>query len=258
MWLGIVAGAAMFLNASSVDALEGLVVFAAASTTEVVELLGENFERQHAKPIITSFAASSVLARQITNGAPADVFISAHPSSMDDLERRNLIVAGSRCDGIGNRLVLVARRDSELALPRKEDLQIRDIESIERLAMADPEHVPAGIYGQQALAWLGAWPRLKTKVIPAANVRWALAFVDRGEVAAGIVYATDAKISDRVKVIFTFPPESHDPIVYPVAQLRGGNRGPEADFIRYMLSPSARQIWAGFGFTIDNSDGCSP
>ena len=258
MWMGFIAGMAMFLVISPVRAADALVVFAAVSTTEVVESLVEKFERQRAQPIVTSFAASSVLARQIAHGAPGDVFISAHPRWMDDLARRDLVVDGNRCDGIGNRLVLVARVDSVLARQSSKDLQIRDIESIERLAMADPDHVPAGIYGRQALTWLGAWPKLKTRVIPAANVRGALAFVDRGEVGAGIVYGTDVKLSDRIAVIFTFPPESHDPIVYAVAQLRGGHRGPVEEFVRYLFSPKARRAWTDFGFTIIDSAGCSP
>lgn len=233
-----------------------IVVFAAASTTEAVEALAARFFARTGNVVVPSFAASSALARQIDHGAPADIFLSAHPRWMDYLEKRRRIVTDSRCDSIGNRLVLVTRKDSPLA--RLSNGVLPDLDAVLHLAMGDPDHVPAGLYGRQALTSMGAWSGLESRVVSAADVRAALAFVARGEADAGIVYATDGRLNESLEIIYVFPPESHDRIVYPLARVRGRSHAASGEFVAYLFSREGLRLWRRFGFTIDEAVTCSP
>lgn len=224
------------------------VVLAAASLQESLTAAAAAWTRAgHARPVI-SFAASSALARQVEAGAPADLFVSADEVWMDHLARRRLIVPATRADFLTNRLVFVAPASSRLRLAVSPRLPIGTALGGGRLALADPDSVPAGRYAREALTRLGTWSQVAGRLARAENVRAALALVARGEAPLGVVYATDALAEPRVRVVGTVPPGSHQPIIYPLARLtRSAN--PEAEaFRRFLLSPAAKAIFRRFGF----------
>ena len=221
----------------------GPVVLAASSLQESLEEVGEAWAAEGHAPPVLSFAASSALARQVEQGAPADLFVSADEEWMDTLDGQGLLRSGTRGDILTNRLVLVARKDGT----------VRSLAGLGdgRLALADPRAVPAGKYAKAALESLGQWPTVEARVVPAENVRAALALVERGEAVLGIVYTTDALASDGVEVIETFPASSHPPIRYPAALLAGSRHAEAAAFLAFLRSDTARQIFSkhGFGLT---------
>ncbi len=221
----------------------GPVVLAASSLQESLEEVAKAWAADgHAAPVL-SFAASSALARQIEQGAPADLFVSADEEWMDTLAGQNLLRAGTRGDILTNRLVLVTKKCGPVR--RLADL------GDGKLALADPGAVPAGKYAKAALESLGQWQAVEANVVPAENVRAALALVERGEAALGIVYTTDAIASDAVEVLETLPESSHPPIRYPAAVLAGSTHADAAAFLAFLRSDEARGIFAkhGFGLT---------
>jgi molybdate transport system substrate-binding protein len=242
----LTGGAGLGLAAS-----DGVTVFAAASTTNAVTEIGAIFSESHQERFTPSFASSSTLAKQIENGAPADIFLSANKKWMDYLEEKQMIEKGTRIDLLSNRIVLIVPADSgvkDVAIGPGFDLL--PLIGDGRLSMGDPDHVPAGIYGKQALESLGVWAYVESRVAGAKDVRAALALVERGEAPLGLVYATDAAISDKVRVVGTFPATSHPPIVYPVA-VAAGKRSPSADrFMTLLQSPEARAVFEKYGFTV--------
>jgi molybdate transport system substrate-binding protein len=198
-----------------------VTVFAAASTTHAVTELGEIFSARRMGRIVPSFASSSTLAMQIESGAPANLFISADKQWMDYVDQRKLLAPGSRRDLLGNRLVLIAPQESPVAAVEiGPGMDLVGLLARGRLATGDPDHVPAGIYGKQALEHLNLWNAVKERLAPTADVRACLALVERGEVPLGVVYATDAAFSKKVRVVGRFPEGSHPPIVYPAASGR--------------------------------------
>jgi molybdate transport system substrate-binding protein len=227
-----------------------VTLFAAASTTNVVTDIIRTFEETTRAKVMHSFASSSTLAKQIAAGAPADVYLSANPKWMDYLAERNLIEPDGRIDLLGNRIVLITPKEHD---PRFEEASIAEvIESLgnNKLAMGDPTHVPAGIYAKQALASLGLWEQVEAKLAPTRDVRAALVLVERGESPLGIVYATDAAISKKVKVIHSFPSDSHPPIVYPVALVAGRETPTAKKFLSFLRSPKAGEIFVRYGFAV--------
>nr|WP_240499901.1 molybdate ABC transporter substrate-binding protein [Sphingomonas montana] len=229
------------------------LVLAAASLQESLTAAGDAWAaRRHERPVL-SFAASSALARQIDAGVPADLFVSADEAWMDDVARKGLVRAGTRVSFLGNRLVLVApagRGGGQATGPgtiRRGFPLARALGATGRLAMADPDAVPAGKYGRAALTALGVWPSVARRVARAESVRAALALVARGEAPYGIVYATDARAEKGVRVVGVFPANSHPPITYPVALLKGGSAAGEA-FRRFLISPAGRAIFRRHGF----------
>lgn len=240
----------VFGLAPRVGKAETVTVFAAASLTDVLAELGHQYERAHPEDRIRfSFAASSAVARQIEAGAPADIFASASEEWMDYLSARHLIAPGSRRTPIGNDLVLIAPRDSAIGgvtLDRGVDL-LSPLGG-GRLAVGDPAYVPAGAYAQKALAFLGAWDAVEPRLAPAESVRAALALVARAEAPLGIVYATDAAIDPRVKVVGRFPPASHPAIVYPYAIVAGRDVAPVRRVFDYLTGSAARPVYESFGF----------
>lgn len=222
-------------------------VLAAASMQEAMNDAADAWARAgHARPVL-AFAASSALARQIEAGAPADLFVSADAEWMDELQRRNLLAPGSSAIVARGRLVVVAPPGTA-SLNGKRGASLARVLAAGPLAMADPASVPAGRYGQQALTRMGAWDAVAPRVVRAENVRAALALVERGAAPYGIVYATDARASTRVRVVGVFPPNSHTPIVYPLARL-ARSRNPSAEsFRRYLLSSTGQAILARRGF----------
>jgi len=228
----------------------GPLVLAAASLQEAMTDAADAWAaRRHARPVI-SFAASSALARQVEAGAPVDLFVSADEEWMDYLAARALIVPGSRATLLANRLVLIAPADSRVRLTIARGFPLARALGNGRLAMADPAAVPAGRYGAAALTRLGVWNGVRARIAGAENVRAALALVERGAAPLGIVYATDARASTRVRVVGTFPADSHPPITYPIARLRASTN-PEAEaFRRFLLSREGKAIFARRGFSV--------
>ncbi len=224
-----------------------LLVFAAASLTNVLGELAPAWEKSGGVPVKLSFAASSVLARQIEAGGNADVFISADQEWMDYLQARNLISQPSRVNLVGNRLVLIAPADSRIELKIKRGFDLAGALAGGRLATGDPDTVPVGRYARSALMSLGVWNQVADRLVRADNVRSAMTFVARGEAPLGIVYATDAQIDQKVRVVATFPDNSHAPITYPAAAT--ATAGPEAAaFLAFLRSGEAALTWKKHGF----------
>jgi molybdate transport system substrate-binding protein len=228
---------------------EAPLVLAAASLQESLNAAASAWAaRGHPRPVL-SFAGSSALARQIEAGGPADIFISADAPWMDHLEARGAIRAGSRRVLLGNSLVLVAPLASKLELRIGKGFPLARVLGDGRLAMAEPETVPAGRYGRAALIALGVWRDVEPKVARAENVRAALALVERGEAPLGIVYATDAKASAKVRVVGTFPEASHPPIRYPAALVKTSANAGAPAFLDFLATREARAIFARYGFS---------
>ena len=228
----------------------GPVVLAAASLQEALDDAGRAWAAKgHARPVI-SFAGSPALARQIEAAAPADLFISADEAWMEHVAARGLLGRGTRAVLATNRLVLVAPAASTARLTIAPGFPLGRALGKGRLAMADPDSVPAGRYGRSALTSLGVWPSVAPRIARAENVRAALALVERGEASFGVVYATDARASARVRVLGTFPASSHPPITYPMAVLRGSRHAGAEPFRRFLLSREGRVILARRGFEV--------
>jgi molybdate transport system substrate-binding protein len=228
----------------------GPVVLAASSMQEALEEAADSWATQgHARPVL-SFAATSALARQVEAGAPADLLVSADEEWMDALASQGLIDPASRRDLAGNRLVLVARAGTPTTLALATGVDLAPLLGDSgRLAIAEPDSVPAGRYGKAALTALGAWPQVADRLAIADNVRGALALVARGEAPLGVVYATDARAEPGVQVAGVFPAGSHPPIRYPLARLTGSAH-PEADALAaFLVSPDGQAILARHGFT---------
>jgi molybdate transport system substrate-binding protein len=243
----VLAAAASVANPVMAQDSAATLVFAAASLKNALDAAVAGYTRKTGKAVTVSYAASSALAKQIEQGAPADIFVSADLDWMDYLQARSLIAADTRVTLLGNDIVLVAPADSDVSLTITPRFPLRDALGGGKLAMAQTATVPAGKYGKAALEHLGVWDSVAAKVAETDNVRAALAFVARGEAALGIVYATDAKAEPGVKVVDTFPAESHPPILYPAAL--SASAEPEARaFFAYLTSEKARAFFEAEGF----------
>lgn len=226
---------------------EEVIVFAAASMTTAMADIEQGFETDTGHDLIVSLAGSSALARQIQQGAPADVFISANPDWMDVLENDGLLSKGSRFDLLNNSIVLIAHGQDST------QMAISDLPEAlgeDRLAMALVDAVPAGIYGKAALETLGLWDQLSPLVAQTDNVRAALSLVALGETPFGIVYATDAAAEDDVHIVATFPSETHPPIVYPAAAIAEHDNEATQAFLGYLRSDPARAAFERQGFVV--------
>lgn len=238
---------------------EPLVIFAATSLTDVLQKIGGLYEQQSGTPVKLSFAASSALARQIESGARAQVYFSADQDWMDYLQARNLIDSASRQDLLGNRLVLIAPDDSKVIIRLAEIEQdggkavrtamLKALGSTGRMAIAEPDSVPAGKYAMSALEALSLEDIVKSRLVRADNVRMALMYVARGEAPLGIVYATDAVAESRVRILDSFPPSSHEAIVYPVAATSNAARQARP-FMSFIRGEAARAVFLKAGFSI--------
>ncbi len=246
--------AAALLLAGAPAKAEELTLFAAASMTDAMTELATAYAAAGNPPVKLVFASSSTLAKQIESGGPADLFISADQTWMDYLAERQLLVEQTRTDLAGNSLVLIAPAGSDLAAGGTLDLATFDwaplLAADGRIAIGDPEHVPAGRYAKQALQHLGSWDSLQRNLVFAGDVRAALAFVETAEAVAGIVYATDAAISAKVTGVGTFPAASHSPVVYPIAVIAGHERPEVAAFYDFLLGQDGAAVLARFGFTV--------
>jgi molybdate transport system substrate-binding protein len=232
-------------------AAESVTVFAAASLTDAFRVLNERWVARGEPAMKLSFAASSALARQIEQGAPAAIFASADEPWMDYVQKEGFVVDATRVSPLGNTLVLVAPADSTLSpisLTKGVDLA-QLLGPGGRLAIAEPASVPAGKYGREALTWMGAWAALQPHLATAENVRATLLLVERGEAPLGIVYATDAAASKGVKVLATFPAESHAPITYPFALLKRAEGDAQAKALfAFLTGDEAKSVYRSFGF----------
>jgi len=228
-----------------------VTLFVAASATEAAEAVAGATERAGFGPVRVVVAASSTLARQIEQGAPADLFLSANTAWMDYLDERGLLAPDTRVALLGNSLVLLVQPGNPLGLtlpgPGAQSLAQALGES--RLALGDPDHVPAGIYAKAALQQLGLWNDLAPKAAFGGSVRAALALVQRGEAAAGIVYATDAGLAPDLEIAAALPPSGHPPITYPLAVVAGRDRPEVMAVYRYLKGPDGLAIFRAYGFT---------
>ncbi|MDU2941772.1 MAG: molybdate ABC transporter substrate-binding protein [Enterobacteriaceae bacterium] len=251
-WVRFFAGATLTLTvAGHALADEGkITVFAAASLTNAMQDIAKEYKKEKNVEVVSSFASSSTLARQIEAGAPADLFISADQKWMDYAVDKKAIDTSSRETLLGNSLVAVAPKASKLdkvTIDAKTDWT-RLLDG-GRLAVGDPDHVPAGIYAKEALQKLGAWETLSPKLAPAEDVRGALALVERNEAPLGIVYGSDAVASKGVKVVGTFPEDSHQKVEYPLAIIDGHKNATVSAFYDYLKGPQASAIFKRYGFT---------
>jgi molybdate transport system substrate-binding protein len=228
---------------------KSILVFAAASMKNALDEIDAAFTRQNGTNVVASYDASSALMKQIEQGAPADVYISADQQWMDYGSQQKLIDDNTRVNLLGNKLVLIAAKESTLSdVTIGPDLDLAKLAGDGRIATGDVRAVPVGIYAKAALQKLGLWDSTTPKLAMVGNVRAALVLVTRGEAPLGIVYATDAKVEPAVKIIGVFPDDSHDPIVYPAAATVGAKPAarPYLDFLR---SAAARAIFERFGFS---------
>jgi molybdate transport system substrate-binding protein len=238
---------ALMLATTNLIAAE-ITIFAAASLTDALKQIAASYEKQSGNKIIFNLGASSTLARQIEEGAPADIFFSADEAKMDGLAKKGLIDTATRKSRLGNSLVVVIASDSELKLGSAFALTNA---SVQKIALADPKAVPAGIYAKQWLEKFALWPAIKPKIVPTETVRAALAAVESGNVEAGVVYKTDAGISKKVKIAYEVPPKDAPDISYPLALVKESKQ-PEAakKFLNYLDSEDAGDIFKKFGFIV--------
>ena len=237
---------------STTVAAEEITFFAAASLQDALEEIGRQYQQKTGDTVKFSFAASSALARQIEQGAPAGIFASADEQWMDYLQQRNLIAVDSRKSLLGNRLVLVVPDDSPVR-----NVEIRPNFDFARLlgkdgrwATGDPSNVPVGRYAQEALTKLGVWNVAQPRLVRTENVRVALAFVERDEAAAGVIYETDAALSKKVRVAGVFPADSHTPVTYPFAAVAKADDPAVRALLRYLQGTEAAGVFRRYGFTI--------
>jgi len=227
-----------------------LIIFAAASLKDALDEINTAYQHDKGQETTTSFGASSTLAKQIEAAAPADIFISADLDWMDYLAKKNLIKPETRANLLGNRLVLIAPVDSTIRLQIAPGFPLAQALGNGRLAIADPSGVPAGKYGKAALEALGVWSSVANKLAPAENVRATLLLVSRGEAPLGIVYQTDAAADKGVKVIDTFPSNTHPPIIYPIAAVAASTNPGNVAYIAYLKSSAAGGVFEKYGFTV--------
>ncbi|HEY2050013.1 MAG TPA: molybdate ABC transporter substrate-binding protein [Caulobacteraceae bacterium] len=241
------AATATPLAAQPRAAHEPITVFAAASLKNAMDDVGKAYLDATGTQVRISYASSSVIARQIEEGAPADIFVSADTDWMDELAKRGLIVASSRRNLLANHLALIAPANSTTQIAIRRGMPLATALGGGRLAMAGPD-VPAGRYGQAALEALGVWPSVESHLARGENVRATLAFVARGETPLGIVYDTDAKVEPAVRIVGLFPENSHSPIVYPAALVAASRNPGAAALLQFMEGPKAGAIFARYGF----------
>ena len=231
-------------------AQEQLTVFAAASLKNAIDETNAAFAKSTGMKVVSSYEASSALAKQIEQGAPADVFISADLRWMDYAAEHKLINPTTRVNLLGNKLVLIAPVDSKLGnVNIGQGFDIARLAGDGRIAVADVKAVPAGLYAKAALEKLGAWPAAAPKLAQAENVRATLAFVARGEAPIGIVYETDAKIEPKVKTIGVFPDDSYPPVTYPVAATAETKKASVAQYLGFLRTQAAKTIFEKYGFS---------
>jgi molybdate transport system substrate-binding protein len=231
---------------------QAVTMFAAASLTDAMKDVSAKWVEAGHQPLRLSFGSSSTLARQIEQGAPANVFASADEKWMDYLAEKKLIAGGTRKSLLGNELVLVVAADKPKRVTIDKGFDLASLLGASgRLATGDPAHVPVGIYAGQALKKLGLWDGIAARLARTEDVRAALLLVERGEAPAGIVYATDAAVSKSVMIAGTFPADSHDPVSYPFAVTKSGDTPEARAFLDFLTNPTARAVFVQRGFKVE-------
>jgi molybdate transport system substrate-binding protein len=249
---GLMLGSALSLVAEAQKTETTTVtVFAAASLKNALDDAKAAYEKNTGNKISVSYAASSALAKQIEEGAPADIFISADLAWMDHVDKAKLIKDDTRFNMLGNELVMIAPKASDVSVKIEKGFDLAGLLGANRLAVADVKAVPAGKYAAAALKKLGIWDSVESKLAPAENVRAALALVAQGEAPLGIVYQTDAAAEPNVKVVGVFPEDTHPPIIYPIAVTTASKDAAAAEaFIAYLKTPDGQAAFVKQGFTI--------
>ena len=259
--MGLAAAALMGLGSTSLPAQaqqKELVIFAAASMKNALDEAAASWAKEAGRPAPKiSYASSNALAKQIEQGAPADLFVSADLDWMDYVAGKNLIKPNTRISLLANRIALIAPSDSTANVTLAAGVDLTAALGAGRLAMGNVDSVPAGKYGKAALEKLGGWDKVKDKVAQADNVRAALLLVSRGEAPLGIVYATDAAADPQVKVVATFPQDTHPPIIYPVAVLKDATNPDAEGFLTYLRSAGPKATFEKQGFTVLNKPASS-
>jgi len=252
-WLALLATTVLTLGAGTAPAAaqnRDILVFAAASLKNALDKAAAQWQRESGKKVVISYAASNTLIKQIEQGAPADMFISADLDWMDYGQQKGLIKPDTRSNLLGNRLVLIAPKDSNISANIQPGFDLAALLKGGRLAMGNVDAVPAGKYGKASLEKLGAWDGVKDKIAQAESVRAALVLVARGEAPLGIVYQTDAAADPTVKIVGTFPENTHPPIIYPIALTKDSTNPDALAFLNFTRSPAARPIFERQGFTV--------
>jgi molybdate transport system substrate-binding protein len=227
---------------------EEILVSAAASLTDALNHIGRSYRQKSKDSVRFNFGPSSGLARQIEEGAPADLFFSADLPQMDNLETKNLLESGTRKNLLSNQLVIIVPADSKLSVSSPKDLLKSDLK---KLALAEPSSVPVGVYSSKYLADEGLWEQLKNKIVPVQDVRATLAAVEAGNVEAGFVYKTDAAISKKVKIVYEVPIDKGPKITYPIAVITASKHKSAArDFMSYLQSAAAKDAFKKYGFVV--------
>ena len=247
----LLAGAVIsFALVSQSFASEKVTVFAAASLTNALNEISAQYKQEKQGEVVASYASSSTLARQIEQGAPANLLISADQQWMDYAIDKNLMIADTRHTLLGNDLVLIAPKDSKLNdVVINKETKWKSLLNGGKLAVGDPDHVPVGIYAKESLEYLGAWDTVNPEMARTNNVRSGMALVERDEAPLGIVYGSDAVASEKVKVVGVFPADSHKPVEYPMAVVKGQDNKAVRDFYDYLKTPQAAEIFKKYGFS---------
>ncbi|HCD5123492.1 TPA: molybdate ABC transporter substrate-binding protein [Vibrio parahaemolyticus] len=239
--------AAILSISFSTNAATDLKVYAASSMTNAIDEIAQDFKEKYDVTVTPVYGGSSSIARQIINGAPADVFISANTKWMDYLVDEGVIDSDNVTNLVRNSLVLIAPQSSSLAVFNFADANAWEAAlNDSRLALGNPTSVPAGMYAKESLTTLGVWKDIQTKVAPAKNVRLALALVERGEAPLGVVYKTDAQLTSKVKIVGEFASDTHAAIVYPAAVVNDSTESRQ--FFQYLKSEDAKRVFAHYGF----------
>jgi molybdate transport system substrate-binding protein len=252
-WLALLVAAGLASTAGALPAVaqgKDVVIFAAASLKNALDDIAGQWQRETGKKVVVSYAASNTLIKQIEQSAPADIFISADLDWMDYGQQKDLIKPDSRSNLLGNRLVLIAPKDSSVSANIQPGFDLAALLKGGRLAMGNVDAVPPGKYGKASLEKLGVWDSVKDKIAQAETVRAALLFVSRGEAPLGIVYQTDAAADPGVKIVGTFPENTHPPIIYPVALTKESANADAQAFLNYLRSPAARAAFERQGFAV--------
>ncbi|EOD5339747.1 molybdate ABC transporter substrate-binding protein [Vibrio parahaemolyticus] len=239
--------AAILSISFSTNAATDLKVYAASSMTNAIDEIAQDFKEKYDVTVTPVYGGSSSIARQIINGAPADVFVSANTKWMDYLVDEGVIDSDNVTNLVRNSLVLIAPQSSSLAVFNFADANAWEAAlNGSRLALGNPTSVPAGMYAKESLTTLGVWKEIQTKVAPAKNVRLALALVERGEAPLGVVYKTDAQLTNKVKIVGEFASDTHAAIVYPAAVVNDSTESRQ--FFQYLKSEDAKRVFAHYGF----------
>jgi molybdate transport system substrate-binding protein len=248
----LIATLFIFATATATLSAATIHVFAAASLSESLKEIATAYEKQSGHKVLFNLGASSLLARQIEEGAPADIFFSADEAKMDGLEKKGLIVKETRKSRLSNSLVIVVASDSEASIRSARDLTNA---SVKRIALAETKTVPAGIYAKEFLEKAGLWNSVEKRVVPTENVRAALSAVEAGNAEAGIVYKTDANISKKVKVAYAVPASEGPSISYPMALVKDAKEPAVArDFLKYLESREAGSVFERLGFIVPRGE----